>query len=395
MTAVPLLLWLATCGADASYVFSEPAESRVDSVFGERLLSAASPLVSNPLETIRRPSRQALMKSRRTVRAQSADSLPGDVFVIESAEPPGWKPDLVQEFIEGMNPFSQVELRTLEGYYDPYGWQASYGINGHQAWRLGWVTYNEFAMLPFAPVTSGTTGAMQMVEWNSNLRVSELIAPGVLFNGTGYFNAHWWDGPSGIALPGQVDQISTDLELGFFNGGPWSGQIAFHPQIVDGYESRLNRYAFNFDGRAIATYKASPSWSFVGGVAFWDRVHVLVVPHVGVIWAPDDRWELRLLYPKSRISYYLGRWSMTDIWAYGAFEYTAESYQANIGDPTQVADRIQITDDRLSLGVRWDTGRYSFFVEGGFVFNRQAKFAGPTPNFDLGDVGMIRAGARY
>jgi hypothetical protein len=282
---------------------------------------------------------------------------------------------------------------VLEGYYDPFGWQASFGTNGHQPYRLGWVTYNDGTVIPTSP-TTGTTGAMKIVEWNSNIRVSHIVAPGVLFNGTGWMSARWWDGPTGVALPGQVDQFSTDLEVAFFNDGPWSGQVAFHPQIVESFEAPLNRYAFNFDGRAIAMYRASENWSFVVGVALWDRVDLLLVPHMGVIWSPNDRWEFRALFPRSRASYYLGHWRDTDFWFYGEAEYHVEAWQ----DTTELPlthDRIQIADERVALGVRWDTGRYSFFVDGGYVFDRHAKFAGPLPDFDISSSGMIRAGLRY
>ena len=300
---------------------------------------------------------------------------------------------LVHEFISGMNPFVAEEPRVLEGYYDPFGWQASFGTNGPQPFRLGWVTFNELTLIPSSPVR-GTAGELKIVEWNSNIRVSHVIAPGVLFNGTGWMSARWWDGPTGVPLPGQVDQFSTDLELGFFNDGPWSGQIAFHPQIVESFEAPLNRYAFNFDGRAIAMYRASPNWSFVGGVAIWDRVDLLVVPHVGVIWTPNDRWELRALFPKSRASYYLGHWRDTDFWVYGEAEYHVEAWQDTIDSPT-IHDRIQIEDERVNLGVRWDHGRYSTFIDGGYVFNRHAKFAGSLPGFDIENMGMFRAGLRY
>jgi hypothetical protein len=133
----------------------------------------------------------------------------------------------------------------------------------------------------------------------------------------------------------------------------------------------------------------------VGGFAVWDRVDLLVIPHVGAVWTPDTRWELRLLYPRTRISYYLGQRGKSDFWLYGVAEYTAEAWQADIGEPVTTYDRIQLTDDRISLGLRWDSGRHSVFIEGGYVFNRQAKFAGPTPNFDLNNVGMVRAGVRF
>ncbi len=299
----------------------------------------------------------------------------------------------VKEFVSAMNPFVDEPVKTLPNYYDPFGFQMGTGTFGSPGYRLGWSTYNEFALLPSA-AARGTTGSMQIVEWNSYLKYSHIVSPGVIFNGTGYFNARWWEGPTGTPVPGQVDQVSTDLELGFFNDGPWSGQIAFHPQIVETYEARLDRNAFNFDGRAIVTYKDSPQWSFVGGIAVWDRVNTLIVPHVGVIWTPDDRWEFRMLFPKSRISYLLGNLRGADFWLYGQAEYTAESWQS-FDKETFVSDRIQITDDRLSLGLRWDKGRYSFFTEGGFVFNRRVIFQGSAPSFDLDNTGMIRGGVRY
>lgn len=299
----------------------------------------------------------------------------------------------VKEFIVAMNPFIDEPVKTLRCFYDPFGYQMGTGSNGPAGYRLGWSTYNELTVMPYA-AARGATGNFSSFEWNSYLRYSEVIAPGVLFQGTGYFNARWWEGPGSVSVPGQVDQVSTDLELGFFNDGPWSGQIAFHPQLVDTYEAPLDWNAFNFDGRAIAMYKASPEWSFVGGVAIWDRVDKLIIPTGGVIWTPNNRWELRILFPRSRISYFLGNWRNADHWIYGTYEYTAESYQS-YDKQISYSDRIQITDDRLCLGIRADRGRYSYFVEGGWVFNRQVKFGGITPNFNLDDTGLIRVGLMY
>ena len=383
-----LLIAVSFWGTDPDIVFEE----------------ARAPLPKRIVQAVRPDPSPS---TRQYLSASGKDSASEDLFAIRGqslqddnsgrALLPGaeafWENGFVQEFILGMNPFLPETVRSIPNYYDPFGFQMGTGSFGRQGYRIGWVTYNDITVLPAAPAF-GTTGNMKIVEWNSNVRYSHLLRPGVLFNATGIFNARWWDGPGGINLPGQVDQVSTDLELGLFNNGPWSGQIAFHPQIVESYNGKLDRNAFNFDGRAVTTFQVSPRWSLVGGVAFWDRVDLLVVPHAGVIWTPTNRWELRLLYPKSRISYFLGNWNNADFWVYGQAEYTAEAYQASIAQP-DISDRIQITDDRLSLGIRSDTGRYSFFAEGGYVFNRQIIFAGSTPAFNLGDSAMIRVGVRY
>ncbi len=385
------LILFALWGLDPDGVFvdaplrDEPTRPRVSPVGATSGRHSVAAMDESPADST------ASHFDRLVTRGQIVDD--SDETSLSTLSAGFWEHPLVHEFVSGMNPFVSEEPRVLEGYYDPFGWQASFGTNGPQPFRLGWVTYNDAVVIPTSPVR-GITGTLKIVEWNSHIRVSHVVAPGVLFNGALWMSARWWDGPTGVTLPGQVDQFSTDLELGFFNDGPWSGQIAFHPQIVMSYEAPLNRDAFNFDGRAIAMYRASENWSFVGGIAFWDRVNLLVVPHVGVIWTPNERWEFRLLFPRSRASYYVGRWRDTDFWLYGEAEYHVEAWQDSIDSPA-VHDRIQIADERLSVGVRWDTGRYSFFVDGGYVFDRHAQFAGALPSFNIDNMGMIRAGLRY
>lgn len=299
----------------------------------------------------------------------------------------------VKETIQEFNPFATYDFDTLEGYFDPFGWQAQYGNQGPQPYRLGWTNYNDIAYQPPAR-TSGTSGHVSIFEWHSAVRYANLIRPGIVFDSLAWFNADWWSGPSGVALPAQFDQVSLDSQLGFFGEGPWTVQVGFHPQIVGSVDSRLNRNAFNFDGRVVATYKSSNELSFVFGLAYWDRVTGLLVPHAGVIWTPDPRWEFRLLFPQSRISYYLGRWRGGDAWLYGAAGYNVEAWQTDITIP-QTNDRMQLSEETLLLGARYDVGRHSFFVEAGGVFNRHVKFAGPTTDFSIGDSPVFRIGYRY
>jgi hypothetical protein len=305
-----------------------------------------------------------------------------------------WNKPIINWLIAEMNPFAPLEFETVSNFYDPFGSQMGTSSSGQQGYRLGWSSFNEFTLLPKAS-TEGTTGSMKFFQWNSNAKYSQVIQQGALFNGTFWFNGHWWEGPSGIALPSQVDQISTDLEFALFGDGPWSGQIAFHPQFVGNYESRIDRNSFNFDGRAIAMFRASPNWSFVGGVAIWNRVDTLIVPHAGAIWTPNDSLEIRALFPKSRVSYFVGKLRNADFWLYGQYEFKSESWQTEIESAPEYSDRSQFTDQRLTVGLRWDTGRYVLYTEAGYVFDRQVKFANATPSFDLRDTSIFTVGLRY
>ena len=382
-----LLLAVSICGTDPEIVFGidhAPPVRTITSVTDRQPPVSAAQTAST--------AENRIFAEPFVARAQTVSSDLSDQ-ISDSQLGTIWQDPAFNRLIDEINPFAPLDFPLLEGYFDPYGWQMLTGSNGPQGYRLGWSTFNEFTLLPAAPVF-GTTGNMKIVEWNSNAKYSGLIRPGVLFDGTFWFSARWWDGPGGIALPGQVDLFSADLLLGLFNEGPWSAQIAFHPQIVETYEARLDRNAFNFDGRVVVTYTASPQWKFVGGVAIWDRVDTLIIPTGGAIWTPNNRWEIRALFPKSRISYFMGNWKNADFWLYGQYEYTAEAWQTVISDP-KYSDRMQIVDQRLTAGIRWDSGRYSFFTEAGYVFDRQAKFAGATPNFNIGDTAIMTFGVRY
>ena len=387
-----LIIAVSIWGSDPEIVFGDgpaPVVETIASGINPQTLRQDTTQQVNQAATI--PQRR-IFEEPFVARAQTVSSDLEDNFS-DTSLGSLWDQPAVKHLIAEINPFAPLEFPVLEHYYDPYSWQMLTGSNGPQGYRLGWSTFNQFTLLPATPAF-GTTGNMKIFEWNSNAKYSKVIYPGILFDGTFWFSARWWDGPGGIPLPGQVDQFSSDLLLGFFNEGPWSAQIAFHPQIVDTYDARLDKNAFNFDGRAIVTYTASQEWRFVGGVAFWDRVDLLVVPHAGVIWVPNNRWEIKALFPKSRISYFMGNWRNADFWIYGQYEYTAEAYQTVSSNP-DLSDRIQILDQRISAGIRWDTGRYSFFTEGGYVFDRHAKFAGSTPNFNLGDTALMSFGVRY
>ena len=320
-----LLLAVSIWGTDPEVVFGpDRVLTAQTSQFADRALTSdnGSRPVSSPSDRVfAEPFVARGQTVSDDIQDQFSDSHLGTI----------WEHPAIKHLIDEINPFCPLDVPVLNGYFDPYGWQMLTGSNGPQGYRLGWSTFNEFTLLPAAPVF-GTTGNMKIVEWNSNAKYSHVIRPGVLFDSTFWFSARWWDGPGGIALPGQVDLFSADLLLGLYNEGPWTAQIAFHPQIVETYEARLDRNAFNFDGRAILTYTASPQWKFVGGVAIWDRVDTLIVPHVGAIWTPNNRWEIRALFPKSRISYFMGNWRNADFWVYGQYEYTAEAWQTVISE---------------------------------------------------------------
>jgi hypothetical protein len=281
----------------------------------------------------------------------------------------------------------------LAGYYDPFTRQLAYGSAGVQAYRLGWFSYDDFVYMPRAG-TNGV-GHFQDVEWNTWLRYSSLINPSMVFAWSNAFNGHWWTGPSGISFPGDGTQLISDFQLSSYSAGPLNWQLGVTPQINSDFERSLNSNAFMIDGRAVLLYHPVPQWTFAAGAAFWNRATNHVIPYAGVIWAPNNRWEFRLLYPRSRVSYYAGNWYGLETWGYVSLEYNVDAYQMDF-DPPRTSVRGEMSEYRFLKGFNFERGRWNFFWEGGAVFDRHVRFGdGPIHDFKIHEGLMIRTGLTY
>jgi hypothetical protein len=241
----------------------------------------------------------------------------------------------------------------------------------------------------------GQGGEMQITEVNAALRYTMPIGSLAVFSWTPEFNARFWEGPSTIGLPGAAYRVASDFELASTSPGPVNFQLGFTPQIGSDFQDNLNSQAYFWDGRGALFLRASPQWMFVLGAAYWNRVQDRVIPYAGVVWNPNDRWEFRLLFPKSRISYFLGNWGNAAVWFYGSGEFHVEAYQVTLEGPPALKSQVEFSDYRLLLGLRSEAGGVSSFVEGGWILDRQVNFAAPTAGFDIGNGFLVRAGLRF
>jgi len=113
------------------------------------------------------------------------------------------------------------------------------------------------------------------------------------------------------------------------------------------------------------------------------------------VWTPNDYWEFRIMFPRTRVSYFLGNWMGGSAWVYGSLEYNVEAYQIYVQEPFNMNDKIQIRDYRAMIGLRSEGGGVTGFVEAGWVFAREAEFENGTPGFDINTGFISRIGLRF
>ena len=277
----------------------------------------------------------------------------------------------------------------------PTGGTVLSGVNGPQPYRLGFTPRFDYTFLPSSSTKHPDVGTFESHNFDFELAYTTPVASNWVLTSTPQVGARLWNGAA-VAnnLPNELYRIGWDLTLAAPVAGPWSVQFNFNPSINSDFQEGLGSEALNLDGNAMLFYRASPQWMFVMGAGYWDRVDGMVIPYAGVVWNPNDRWELRLLAPKTRISYFLGNYGQASHWIYATGEYHAESYQIampGLGSREQV----QIRDWRVGIGLRSDHGWYDKSIEAGYVFNRDVDFLRGTPGFEIKDNFMVRLTMRF
>lgn len=271
-----------------------------------------------------------------------------------------------------------------------------FGAVGPQPYKFGWTSRYDVGWIPQQSTSNGL-GNFGVFEANGAWRYANpLLTPNMILAWTPEFNYRGWSGPDLVDLPAHVYRFASDIELSTPANAPWSIQLGFTPALVTDFSSRPNGDAFNWDGRGVLFYRASPQWMFAFGAAYWDRVNQYIIPYAGVVWTPSDQFELRLMFPKARASYLLGNnlWG-GGVWLYGAVEYNVEAYQIGLVSPSGENERIELADYRAVIGLRSEGQGVTGFIEGGWVFAREVNFAHGTPDFDVGSGFIGRLGIRF
>jgi len=288
--------------------------------------------------------------------------------------------------------------------YDPFnglpqtpGGVATYGVNGPQPFRFGPAPRLDLGYIAPADADNGY-GELELFELDLEVPYASPLANGNVFTFTPQFNTRLFNGPSTPpplpGFPNDLYRFGADFEYSILNpGGRWSGELGFNPSINTDFEQSLSGDAINWDARGVAYYKASPMLTVALGALYWDRVDDRILPYAGVIITPNDRLELRLVFPDPRISYFIGHIWNKPTWVYARAEYNVEAYEVEV--PAGRGNQVELEDWRVLIGARKEQGWGDTFLEAGWVFDRSVEYAGPAPGFDVQDAFIFRGGVRF
>lgn len=282
-------------------------------------------------------------------------------------------------------------MNVPQGFY-------TYGMNGPQPYRYGLQERVNLAWLP----ASGTTpnlGDFEIFELDLEKSLVSPLWYNWVFTATPQFNYRSWEGPRGLAgvahLPGSVYRIGMNFQLATPSVNGWSAEVGFNPALATDFQADIDWDAVLLDAYGVAFWQWGPQWTWALGALYWDRVDDIILPYAGVVYAPNDYWEFRLVFPQPRVSYFLGTpWGVAT-WVYVGGEYHVEAYYIDPEVAGAVDRRVQYSDWRVYGGIRCEAGQYTTFAEAGAAIDREIKLEKVTPDLEIDSGFFARIGLRW
>ncbi len=210
------------------------------------------------------------------------------------------------------------------------------------------------------------------------------------------FGLHLWDGPEGAAdIPGQTYDAWLDFAWNPVITPWFRAELAVRPGVYTDFNT-FDSNSFRIKGKALAIFRTSPAWEIVGGIIYYDRFNIKLLPAGGLIWTPNADTRFEIYFPKPKLASRLTTWGNTEFWWYVGGEYGGDSW--TIQRTTGADDGFDYEDLRAYLGVEFLpasglTGRRGF-AEIGFVFDREIQYLSGQ-RFKPDDTIMFRAGITW
>ncbi len=214
--------------------------------------------------------------------------------------------------------------------------------------------------------------------------------PGSYFVITPGFGWHLLDGPRRPDMPSQLIDLYLDLRWPIVFSPSLTLDTGITPGLYSDFEAS-DSDAFRLGARVAGVWQYSPVLQIVAGIAYLDRVDVDWLPIGGIIYTPSPDVLVELLSPKAKIARRIYVMNGCEQWVYLGGEFGGGSWSIQRASGRQ--DVVSYYDLRIFSGFEGKLpGGTSWYVEAGFVFNRNLEYMSRTPDYSPDSAAMFRLG---
>lgn len=203
------------------------------------------------------------------------------------------------------------------------------------------------------------------------------------------FGTKFLNGPASPHLPSRVYDAALALTWQWQATEQWGVQINVTPGLFSDFEN-VTSDAFQLTGHGAVAYEWVPQrWTAIFGAAYRNTGSYSIIPLAGLIYKPNDDWEINLVVPQVGLSHRFGHGQAFEDWLFINTDIGGGTYQ--IEQLPGTFDTIEMTDLRIAGG--WQRkldGGAGWKWEAGYSFNSSIEFRSGLPEFDPGDAYFLR-----
>ena len=213
------------------------------------------------------------------------------------------------------------------------------------------------------------------------------------------FGLNLLQGGGNVGLPNQVYSGVLEMQWQTDPNERFSMDIGLGIGVHSDFQT-LTGDSLRLTGHALFNLGLTEDTTFRGGIVYFDRLEIKMLPAIGLFWRPDPEARIDLFFPRPRVSQYFTTINNYDVWWYYGAEIGGGSWtmrQAG-GSKTQT----DINDIRVTTGFEFGlpeqlrVAEHIGFIEAGLVIDREVRFRStPGNDFDPGTTVLLRAGLGY
>jgi hypothetical protein len=252
-----------------------------------------------------------------------------------------------------------------------------------------WETTVETTWLPASTIRdSGGDVSMGEVKAGFTRRVA--ISPRLELSTGLQYSLREIDAPASAQLPERLQTLSVHLGAEYQLKDALALGVRVSPGLSGDFRS--------VDGRDVrvpvaihATYQASDRLSLLGGLAYTGQNRLPVLPVIGALYRPAEKWAIALGFPRTGVIYKPNR--TTELFVAGEFS----SGEYRLHDPSVGANIISYRDYRVLTGAEFRVASFlKLGVSGGYAFGRKFVFdEGNRSDVNLDGAPFARLEAKF
>ncbi len=212
------------------------------------------------------------------------------------------------------------------------------------------------------------------------------------------FIASFWDGPDTMITGFEMPSATYAPYLSIDAASDFRKNAGIEMNVTLGVYSdyyHVNSDSLRITGTGLGWFKVNPYTTFKGGVEYYDRIRVKMLPAFGFFMQPNSDMKLDLYFPRPRFAHRMPRMGNYEVWGYVGAEYGGGSW--TIERMGNIDDQVDVNEIRSFFGYEWvGPKNVTGFLETGYVFDREMLYrSDPTVRLGLQDAWMVRGGLSF